>query len=130
MSNTTAPIGGVYLADHIDQSGITYGEQKLELMRKACRLQGTPLTAENTDEDGNTISPVFRVKLFNPVGSWSWYVQDWDGSDICFGYVVGDYPEWGSFSLSELASIKGAFGIGIEIDTHFKPVGVVESGIV
>ena len=122
MSNTTTPeISGVYLADHINQNGITYGAQKLELMQKACRLQGTPLTDDNTDQDGETISPYFRVKLFDPCGSWSWFVQDWDGSDICFGFVVGHESEWGSFSLSELASVKGQMGIGIEIDTGYRP---------
>lgn len=112
------------MADHINQNGITYGQRKLELMQKACRLQETPLTDKNTDEDGNTISKVFRVKLFDPCGSWSWYVQDWDGSDICFGYVFGHFPEWGTFSLSELASVKGRLGIGIEVDTSFRPTAV------
>lgn len=122
MNTTTTPeVSGVYLADHINQNGITYGQRKLELMQKACQLQGTPLTDENTDQDGNTISPYFRVKLFDPCGSWSWFVQDWDGSDICFGFVVGHESEWGSFSLSELASVKGRLGIGIEIDTGFRP---------
>ena len=63
METTTAPkVGGVYLADHINQNGITYGQRKLELMQKACRLQGTPLTDENTDQDGNTISPLLSGK--------------------------------------------------------------------
>ena len=122
MNNTTTPaVGGVYLADHINQNGVTYGAEKLELMRKACRLQGTPLTDSNTDENGETISPVFRVKLFDPCGSWTWYVQDGDGSDLCFGYVIGHDNEWGSFSLAQLASVKGRMGIGIEIDTGFRP---------
>ena len=114
------------MADHINQNGITYGQRKLELMRKACQLQGTPLTHDNTDENGETISPYFTVKLFDPCGSWTWFVQDWDGSDICFGFVVGHYPEWGSFSLSELASVKGGLGIGIEIDTGYRPKAVDE----
>jgi hypothetical protein len=127
MNTTTTPaVGGVYLADHINQNGITYGQRKLELMRKACQLQGTPLTHDNTDENGETISPYFRVKFFDPCGYYTWYVQDWDGSDICFGYVVGDFPEWGSFSLSELASVKGRLGIGIEVDTGFRPKAVDE----
>jgi len=111
----------VCLADHIDQSGITYGEGKVELMRKACRLQGVPLTDENTDEDGNTINPWLFVKLFDPCTGWRWYVQDWDGQDICFGWVEGFEKEWGSFSLSELGNIRGHLGIGIEIDTHYMP---------
>jgi len=35
------------LYDHIDQSGITYGVKKLELMREACRLQEVTLSDEN-----------------------------------------------------------------------------------
>jgi hypothetical protein len=134
MNTTTTPaVGGVNLADYINQSdfptilsGAEYDPSKhasfrREIMRKACQLQGTPLTHDNTDENGETISPYFRVKFFDPCGYYTWYVQDWDGSDICFGYVVGDYPEWGSFSLSELASVKGRMGIGIEVDTGFRP---------
>ena len=109
------------LSDHINQSGITYGDKKLELMREACRIQAVPLTDENTDENGATKQPTFFVKLFDPCGSWTWYIQDWDGSDVCFGYVEGFDKEWGSFSLSELSEIKGNLGIGIEIDTYFSP---------
>lgn len=126
------------MADYINQSdfptilsGAEYDPSKhasfrLHIMRKACQLQVTPLTHDNTDENGETISPYFRVKLFDPCGSWIWFVQDWDGSDICFGYVVGHESEWGSFSLSELASVKGRLGIGIEIDTGFRPKAVKE----
>jgi hypothetical protein len=111
----------VHLPDHIDQAGITYGPQKLALMQEACRLQNVPLDEKNIDENGATIDPTLRVKLFDPTGSFTWYVQGWDGSDICFGLVHGFEPEWGSFSLKELSSIRGNLGIGIEIDTWFTP---------
>ena len=69
----------------------------------------------------NLDSALMRVKFFDPCGSWSWYVQDWDGEDSCFGWVKGVEPEWGYFSLTELSEIKGPLGIGIEIDVYFTP---------
>ena len=66
METTTAPkVGGVYLADHINQNGITYGQRKLELMQKACRLQGTPLTDENTDQDGKGFNANAGERILN-----------------------------------------------------------------
>jgi hypothetical protein len=41
-----------------------------------------------------------------------------------YGYVsiFGDHnDEWGYFSLSELGSVKGPFGLGIERDLYFDP---------
>jgi hypothetical protein len=108
------------LQDHINQSGITYGPQKLALMQKACRLMEVP--TDNLTDEGETKSQLLRVKLFDPCGSFTWYVQDWDGEDICFGYVTGIENEWGSFSLQELSDIKGRLGIGIEVDVYFKPI--------
>jgi len=117
---TTTETNFVYLADHISQNGITYGKKKWELMREACRLQNVP--TNNVTAEGETIDPLFRVKLFDPCGSWSWFIQEYDPkTDIAFGLVKGHEEELGSFSLDELASIKGRLGIGIEIDTHFTP---------
>ena len=110
------------LYDHINQSGITTGPQKLALMQKACRLMQVPITDENVDSEGETLSPLFRVKLFDPCGSWTWYIQDWDGQDLCFGYVEGFESEYGSFSLQELSEIEGPMHIGIEVDVYFKPI--------
>lgn len=115
--NTTIPAN---LIDEIDQAGITYGDAKLELMRKACRIMQVP--TDNIDGDGNTIDPLLRVRLFDPTSQWTWLIQEWDGSDICYGYVKGFENEWGSFSLRELSSIPGPLGIGIEIDTYYSPL--------
>lgn len=109
------------LYHHIDQSGITYGPQKLALMQKACRLMEMPLSSENLDDEGEAICSLLRVKLFDPCSQWTWYIQDWDGEDICFGYVKGIEDEWSSFSLQELSDIPGPLSIGIEVDVHFKP---------
>lgn len=123
MTTSSSRTESVDLSQHIDQVGITTGPRKLALFRRAISLREIPLTEANLDDEGNTISPVFRVKFFDPCGSMTWYVQDWDGEDTCFGYVTGtDYPEYGYFSLSELSEIKGALGIGIEVDVNFQPV--------
>jgi hypothetical protein len=95
-------------------------------MQKACRLQKVPFSDDNIDENGSTKDTTLRVKLFDPSGSFTWYVQEWDGSDICFGYVQGFEGEWGSFSLKELSSIRGRMGIGIEVDTWFNPTPAQE----
>ena len=60
-------------------------------------------------------------KFFTPWSSWTWYAIEFDGKDTFFGYVVGNSSEFGYFSLSELSSIKGAFGLKIERDLYFNP---------
>ena len=68
---------------------------------------------------------VVQVKFFNPCGRGTWYAVEFDGDDTFFGYVVSnlgaDCDEWGYFSLTELAQVRGPFGIGIERDRHFRP---------
>lgn len=59
------------------------------------------------------------VKFFQPWGSWTWYAVEFDTRDIFFGLVDGFELEWGNFSLQELQSIKGPWGLAIERDLHF-----------
>jgi hypothetical protein len=63
------------------------------------------------------------AKFFDPTGGWSWYLmnQDPNDPDYLWGIVNGFEVETGSFSLSELESIRGKFGLGIERDRSFKP---------
>ena len=64
------------------------------------------------------------ARFFNPTGAGTWYATEYDPKTrIFFGYVsiFGDWnDEWGYFSLDELASYKGMFGLGIERDLYFK----------
>ena len=66
--------------------------------------------------------PIVVAKFFNPAGGGTWYATEYDPIEkMFFGYVsiFGDHcDEWGSFSLIELESIKGRFGLGIERDMH------------
>ena len=58
------------------------------------------------------------VKFFDPTGSWTWYATEFDGNDTFFGLVDGFELEWGTFSLAELKSVSGPFGLGIERDLY------------
>jgi hypothetical protein len=71
--------------------------------------------------DGKGMDAVAVVKFFDPTGSWSWYATEFDGEDTFFGLVHGFEKELGYFSLSELATTKVRFGLGIERDLHFTP---------
>ncbi len=68
--------------------------------------------------------PLVITKFFNPTGAGTWYASEYDPvHKIFFGYVsiFGDWnDEWGSFSLKELESYKGRFGLGIERDLYFE----------
>ena len=98
-----------------------------------------PRAQENVDD------PVVHVKYFHPFSSIRWYATEaWqcintpDGGyreaplseplkpgeeceDITFfGWVDGDYPEMGPFSLNEMEATR-VNGLPMERDRHFKP---------
>lgn len=66
-------------------------------------------------------NPIIIAKFFDPCGSATWYATEYDAeTNICYGYVTGLFEdEWGSFSITELESIKRPFGLSIERDIHF-----------
>ena len=70
-------------------------------------------------QDGKGAEATCIAKFFDPTGSWTWYATEFDGEDTFFGLVDGFELEWGDFSLSELQSVKGRFGLGIERDRYF-----------
>ena len=68
----------------------------------------------------NIKDPQIVVKFFDPTGSWTWYATEYDqDTKTFFGLVHGHEKELGYFSLEELESVKGAFGLGIERDRYF-----------
>lgn len=63
------------------------------------------------------------VKFFNPVGAATWLATELDeDGDTLFGLADLGFgcPELGSFSLVEIASVRLAFGLGIERDLYFE----------
>jgi len=63
-----------------------------------------------------------RWKFFDPIGSSTWYISEAEdlGDDLrLFGLCDLGYPELGYVMLSELGSIVGPLGLGIERDIFF-----------
>jgi hypothetical protein len=64
---------------------------------------------------------IARVKFFTPWTGWTWYGVEFDGEDLFWGLVDGDFVEWGYFSLRELQSARGPLGLTIERDKFWEP---------
>ena len=59
-----------------------------------------PLYSQEHEKD-----PLVICKLFDPCGSASWYLTEYDPVEkIAFCYVVGLQVEWGYCSLEDLES--------------------------
>jgi DUF2958 family protein len=65
------------------------------------------------------------VKLYCPWGLAVWLLTEIDPDDYSIAFGLCDlgmgFPELGSVSLTELASVEGPGGLRIERDLHFKP---------
>lgn len=99
----------------------------MKLLTKTIRdkmiANGKAQDAVRGTEDEIDFEPV--VKLFNPCGAGTWLLTELDSEDpdIAFGLCdLGmDCAELGSVRISELESIRGPFGLGIERDLHWSP---------
>jgi hypothetical protein len=69
---------------------------------------------------------IAQVKFFTPDSSWTWYAVEFDGEDIFWGLVHGFEEEFGTFSLSELQSVRGKLGLPVERDKFFEPTPLKE----
>ena len=88
----------------------------MKLLTEEIRKKLLPLGSQSEIAD-----PIIQVKFFCPWSHWTWFAYEFDGEDVFFGYVKGDFNEYGTFSLSELESIRGPLGLGIERDIYFTP---------
>ena len=82
-----------------------------DISRRAAAQGGTP------EPD-----PAPVVKLFNQLGAATWLATELDeDDDTLFGLADLGFgcPELGHFSLSEIASLRLPFGLGIERDIGF-----------
>lgn len=83
------------------------------------QLEKRFLTIGNQSESED---PIIITKLFNPSGSGTWYLSEYNPeTNIAFGFVTGlGCNEWGYISITELQSIKfPPFGLPIERDMWF-----------
>lgn len=88
----------------------------MKLLTKALRAQLPTLGATTHDRD-----PMVICKFFYPDFHWTWFGIEFDGEDLFYGFVDGDFPELGYFRLSELEQNRGKLGMAIERDRFFKP---------
>ena len=79
--------------------------------------------------------PMVVCKFFTPDAGWTWYAIEGSPVDengyydtdkekvdfVFFGLVAGLEVELGYFSLSELKSIRGKYGLPVERDLSFEP---------
>lgn len=88
----------------------------MKLLTKEVLNQLPPLYATEEEKD-----PMVWVKFFYPDFHYTWYGIEFDGQDLFFGLVDGDFVELGYFRLSELVENRGKFGLAIERDRFFQP---------
>lgn len=78
-----------------------------------------------TDKDG--LEPVAYVRLFSPYMGWEWYILEFDGTETMFGYVFGDFNEYGYFSLNELSNaVASKIVPAVERDLSWEPIPLSE----
>jgi len=94
----------------------------MKLMTKELRKKIPPLYSQEGVKD-----PIVYAKYFTSDSHWTWYVLEFDGKDTFFGYVEGDYSEFGYFSLSELEKIRGPLGLKVERDLYWEPKPLSEA---
>jgi hypothetical protein len=83
--------------------------------------------------------PIVQCKFFCPWNHWTWFVVEgavteyeegehgFESDYIFFGWVHGHADEYGYFTLSELESIQGPYGLRIERDLYFEPCRMSEA---
>jgi hypothetical protein len=86
-------------------------------------LRGNDIARRAAARDGKPEpDPAPVVKLINPIGAAIWLATElFDDDDTLFGLADLGFgcPELGTFSLSEIASVRLPFGLGIERDIGF-----------
>ena len=89
----------------------------MQLLTKTLHRQLPPLYTQ----EGKGLDAIAYVKFFTPDAHWTWYATEFDGEDTFFGFVSGDFPELGYFSLKELSQVRGRLGLPVERDRYFRP---------
>ena len=106
----------------------------MELLPEELKQQLPPLYSQEHVED-----PMVICTFFHPLSHWTWYAYEGSPVDadgyydtdkekvdfLFFGWVYGDYPELGYFSLNEMQAVHVG-GLGIERDLHFTPMKLSE----
>lgn len=83
------------------------------------------------ETDGQGMDAIVRVKFFFPAGAATWFATEYDPEQrLFFGWAMlftKEEGEFGYFSLDELESITGRFGLKVEWDMYFGEKTVKEA---
>ncbi len=86
------------------------------LLTDDLRAKLPPLYSTEREPD-----PMVWMKFSIPAAGWIWYVVEFDGEDLFYGFVIGFEKELGYFRLSELEAVGVEVGIHVERDERFRP---------
>jgi len=90
----------------------------MELLTETLRERFATIGDQSEESD-----PLVIAAFFNPCARGVWFATEYNpDTNHCFGYVSGLFPggdEWGYFSITELESLRLAFGLRIERNIHF-----------
>ncbi len=93
----------------------------MELLTPELRQLLPPLDSQKDVSD-----PMVFCHFFLPDTNWDWYVIEFDGIEIFYGWSSFVVQEPGTFYLSELRVTRGLLGMPVERDVNFTPMRLSE----
>jgi len=80
-------------------------------------LDSMPRIGETSEKDKEQIK--VAIKIFNPCGTGTWYLTEFDGEDTFFGLCSVHEAELGYVSMNELMEVRvPPFGMSLERDLY------------
>lgn len=92
----------------------------MKLITKAVEKELAKYPLYSQDSKGDNAIAVCKFFL----QGYTWYVLEAEKADNgyeFFGIIVGQHTEYGYFTLSQLESVTGQWGLRVERDRGFKP---------
>ena len=95
----------------------------MKLITKAVEKELAKYPLYSQDSKGDNAIAVCKFFL----QGYTWYVLEAEKADNgyeFFGIIVGQYTEYGYFTISQLESVTGQWGMRVERDRGFNPTKV------
>ena len=100
-------------------------EARMQLMTKSLERNIPPLYSQENKKPEDVM---VMAHYFTPMGNMDWYATEYNPEEkLFFGWVNGEFPELGYFSLSEFEEVNAhSYVPKIERDMHWTPVSLKE----
>ena len=118
--------------NHLALASLRAGGEKEDTMQHKLFTKEIEKRLQEQYKLGNNLEKQKVIcKIFNPYGSWTWYIlnQDKDDTDYLWAIVKGNEVEIGSISKAELENLRikfGGYGLPLERDSGFRPINAKE----